>query len=178
MKHIIILASSTLALSPVAPLAAPITCPKDAAEMNVSAASNESAIAARRADNLKIVHAYFRLQAEKNLDAWFDLWSPGGVFVIPYAPKGFPERIEGRSALEPLYRELFEGYGELRYHDLEIHPMADPDMFVATWVTDVDLKSGGIYVNKLVAIFRLRDSKVIRYDEYFDPTRFGERLSK
>jgi ketosteroid isomerase-like protein len=62
-----------------------------------------------RSANLHVVQAYFRLQAEKNLDSWFGLWSPDGVFVIPYAPAGFPDRIEGRSRLEPLYRQLFDG---------------------------------------------------------------------
>jgi ketosteroid isomerase-like protein len=140
--------------------------------------STDNKDAARRALNLETVEAYFRLQREKNLNAWFELWAPDGVFVIPYAPAGFPDRIEGRARLEPLYRQLFESYGELRFHDLEIRPMLDPDTFLATWITDVDLLAGGTYVNKLIAIFQLRDGKIVRYDEYFDPTRFGERLSR
>lgn len=130
--------------------------------------------AARRARNLATVEAYFRLQSQKDLDAWFELWAENGVFVIPYAPAGLPGRIEGRKQLEPIYRKLFEGYGELRYHELEIQPLLDPDKFVATWITDVDLLVGGTYTNKLIALFTLRDGEVVRYDEYFDPTRFGK----
>jgi uncharacterized protein len=144
--------------------------------MNSPADGNTQTEALRSA-NLRTVQAYFRLQTEKNLDTWFDLWSPDGVFIIPYAPAGFPDRIEGRSRLEPLYRQLFEGYGELRYHELEIRPLLDPNAFVATWVTDVDLRAGGRYVNKLIAMFELRDGKVVRYVEYFDPRPFEKRLA-
>jgi ketosteroid isomerase-like protein len=141
--------------------------------MNTPVESAESV----RAANLQILQAYFRYQAEKNLDAWFELWSADGVFVIPYAPEGFPDRIAGRSQLEPLYRKLFEGYGELRYHDLYIRPLLDPNSFVATWVTDVELLAGGRYVNKLIALFELREGKIVEYVEYFDPRPFEKRLA-
>ncbi|MFZ5558963.1 MAG: nuclear transport factor 2 family protein [Pseudomonadota bacterium] len=139
----------------------------------VVASSQQGDTEARRTRNLEAVRDYFRLQREKDLDAWIDLWAEDGVFVIAYPPEGFPNRIEGRAALEPLYRQMFEGYGELRYHNLDIRPLLDPDQFVATWTTDLDLKAGGTYVNHLIALFSFRSGKIARYDEYFDPRLFA-----
>jgi uncharacterized protein len=124
--------------------------------------------------NRRQVEAYFALQAKMDLDPWFELWHPDGVFNIPYAPEGFPAKIEGRSRLEPLYRKLFEGYTALRYHDLRIEPMLDPKRFVATWTTEADRVTGGTYRNHLIALFFLDDDgRIVRYDEYFDPRAFG-----
>ena len=125
-----------------------------------------------RARNLSAVQEYFRFQGEKDLDGWIALWAEDGVFVIAYPPAGFPARIEGRAAIGPLYRQLFEGYAEVRFRDLEIRPLLDPDRFVATWITDLDLVAGGTYVNTLLGLFTFRDGKLSRYDEYFDPRPF------
>lgn len=125
-----------------------------------------------RTRNLRAVQDYFRLQSEKDLDGWIDLWAEDGVFVIAYPPAGFPARIEGRAAIGPLYRKLFEGYAEVRFQDLDIRPLLDPDRFVATWITDLDLMAGGTYVNALLGLFTFRDGKLLRYDEYFDPRPF------
>ncbi len=131
----------------------------------------------KRRKNLEVVQAYFRLQTTRKLDEWVNLWADDGVFMIPYAPTSFPNKIEGKTTIGPLYKKMFEGYGELRYHNLQIFPMLDPDFFVATWITDVDLLAGGTYVNNLIATFKLRAGKIERYEEYFDPTKFLKVLS-
>jgi ketosteroid isomerase-like protein len=140
-------------------------------EATMSTRTNESQIRDR---NRRNVEAYFALQAAMDLDPWFELWHPDGVFNIPYAPTGFPDRIEGRARLEPIYRQLFAGYSALRYRDLRIEPLLDPGRFVATWTTEADRVAGGTYVNHLIALFFLDDhGKIVRYDEYFDPRAFG-----
>ncbi|HZU04285.1 MAG TPA: nuclear transport factor 2 family protein [Ktedonobacteraceae bacterium] len=125
-----------------------------------------------RERNRFVVEQYFRLQTEKNLDAWIELWDEAGEFRIPFAPAGFPDRIQGKATLGPLYKELFQGYGPLTYRNLQIEPLLDPNRFVATWHTHIELLNGGVYDNDLIALFFLRDGKIVRYDEYFDPIRF------
>jgi uncharacterized protein len=139
-------------------------------EKTMSTANHETAIRERNRLN---VEAYFALQAKMDLDPWFALWHPDGVFNIPYAPEGFPDRIEGLARLEPIYRQLFAGYSALRYRDLRIEPLLDPTRFVATWTTEADRVAGGTYVNRLIALFFFdEDGKLVRYDEYFDPRAF------
>jgi uncharacterized protein len=131
---------------------------------------------AGRENNLRTVRAYFRLQEEKDIDAWLELWDEAeGEFLIPYAPDNFPKSLKGRSIIEPAYKDLFNGYGELNIRNLQIYPMLDPNRFVAEWRSEIELLSSGTtYKNDLIATFTFRNGKLIEYKEYFNPIKFQD----
>lgn len=47
----------------------------------------------------KVVKDFLALLEAKNIDAWIELWADDGVQEMPYSPPGFPNRIEGKSAI-------------------------------------------------------------------------------
>jgi ketosteroid isomerase-like protein len=40
-----------------------------------------------------------RLLLDKNIPAWVDLWDDDGVCEFPFAPEGWPRRLEGKAAV-------------------------------------------------------------------------------
>jgi ketosteroid isomerase-like protein len=128
----------------------------------------------RRDNNVATVHTYYRLQQEKNLDAWFQLWADDGAQSIPYAPGTFPKIVSGKPELERIYRDLFAGYGRLQILNLTIDPLLDPDRVLARWHTRAELAAGGEYNNDLIGLFEFNlDGTIRHFTEYFDPTHFG-----
>jgi uncharacterized protein len=132
----------------------------------------------RRTRNVAAVREYFRLQSEPDLDAWIQLWAPEGRQLIPYAPYGFPDAVEGRDRLDKVYRELFAGYRTIEV-DATVHPLVDPDTVLAQWHTHAELTAGGAYSNELIGLFRFReDGKLVELTEYFNPIEFLKAIGR
>jgi ketosteroid isomerase-like protein len=133
---------------------------------------------ARRDRNAATVREYFRLQGEPDLDAWIQLWAPDGRQLIPFAPYDFPKAIEGRQALDRVYRELYSGYRTIEI-DATVEPMLDPDTVLARWHTHAQLVSGGTYSNELIGVFVFgSDGQLCELTEYFDPIAFLNAIGK
>lgn len=133
---------------------------------------------ARRERNVAAVREYFRLQSEPDLDAWIQLWAPEGRQLIPFAPYDFPKAVEGRDALDKVYRELYAGYRTIEV-DVTVHPLVDPDMVLAQWHTHAELVAGGAYANELIGLFRFReDGKLAELTEYFNPIAFLKAIGR
>ncbi len=49
--------------------------------------------------NAQTLRDFLRLLAEKNLDAWIELWTEDAVQEMPFSPPGFPFQLEGREAI-------------------------------------------------------------------------------
>jgi ketosteroid isomerase-like protein len=133
---------------------------------------------ARRDRNAATVREYFRLQGEPDLDAWIQLWAPDGRQLIPFAPYDFPKAIEGRQALDRVYRELYSGYRTIEI-DATVEPMLDPDTVLARWHTHAQLVSGGTYSNELIGVLVFgSDGQLCELTEYFDPIAFLNAIGK
>jgi ketosteroid isomerase-like protein len=133
---------------------------------------------ARRDRNAATVREYFRLQGEPDLDAWIQLWAPDGRQLIPFAPYDFPKAIEGRQALDRVYRELYSGYRTIEI-DATVEPMLDPDTVLARWHAHAQLVSGGTYSNELIGVFVFgSDGQLRELTEYFDPIAFLNAIGK
>lgn len=121
---------------------------------------------------VQVVRDYFQFQEDQRLNAWVDLWDNEGVFVIAYSTDGFPDRVEGHAALEASCREMFQRFSQIHFRNVHIRPLLDPDQAVATWTTDAHLAAGNTIHCDLIALFSIRNGKIVRCDEYFDPRVF------
>jgi uncharacterized protein len=128
--------------------------------------------------NVATVWEYFRLQNERDLDGWLELWAPDGRQVIPFAPYDFPHAVEGRTELERVYSKLYAKYRSLEV-DATIYPMFEPNDVVAQWYTRAELVTGGIYASEVMGMFRFADDgKILEVTEYFNPISFLKAIGK
>jgi hypothetical protein len=137
--------------------------------------------AAERARNRRVVERFFRALEAKDLAAFLDVWADDGVQVMPFAPKNFPSRLEGKAAIRTQYGSLPENYRSMRF-PREITPMQDPERFVVRYTGQIGLASGGRYDNTYVGLFTVRNGRVQEFVEFFDPivlqTAFGAALQQ
>lgn len=125
--------------------------------------------------NEQTMRDFLRLLAEKNMDAWGELWTEDAVQEMPFSPAGFPTRVEGREALQKHYSGLPEAYGAMAFPDLVLFPMLDPNWVLAEYRGDIDvLATGRPYNNHYCGLFHLRDGKIAFFREYYNPIVLAE----
>jgi uncharacterized protein len=121
--------------------------------------------------NRATVEELFERLEVMDVDGWVDAWAEDGVIELPFAPEGFPRRVEGKAAIRVYCRGISENFRAMRFSDLEIHDMLDPERFFVTYEAEVDLAGGGTYQNLYAVLFGVRDGRVVELREYFDPIR-------
>jgi ketosteroid isomerase-like protein/fermentation-respiration switch protein FrsA (DUF1100 family) len=137
--------------------------------------------AVERARNRLAVERFFHALELKDLTAFLDVWADDGVQIMPFAPKNFPARLEGKAAIREQYGSLPENYRYMRF-PREITPMQDPARFVVRYTGQIGLANGGRYDNTYVGLFTVRNGQVQEFVEFFDPivlqSAFGAALQQ
>jgi ketosteroid isomerase-like protein len=93
------------------------------------------------------------------------------VLSLPYAPEGTPREVTGREAIID-YIGLLRDYipaGIFVGHTFDTLA-GDPNQVVARYSASTELlTTGNAYENTYVTLIDIRDGKVTRYTEFFDP---------
>ncbi|MEU1310593.1 nuclear transport factor 2 family protein [Streptomyces cinnamoneus] len=111
-----------------------------------------------------------RLLLNKDMPAWIDLWDENGIFEFPFAPEGWPERLEGKAAVA----EYMRGYPDhIDLHDfphVEIHQTTAPETIV------VEMRGVGRLVGSespfdmsYIAVVTVKNGLITRYRDYWNP---------
>ncbi|MFC5075558.1 nuclear transport factor 2 family protein [Kitasatospora cinereorecta] len=111
-----------------------------------------------------------RLLLDKDIEGWIALCDDAAVFEFPFAPNGFPSKLEGREAVAAYMRGYPDSIDLREIPRLEIHALRDPDTVVAEWrgVGRV-VASGAPYEMSYVAFVTVKDGRITRYRDYWNP---------
>jgi len=112
----------------------------------------------------------------KDMEAFAAVWAENAVQDMPYAPEGFPRRVEGRDNLIQHYGGWPEVSGTANFtNELVFYPMEDPTMVFAEWHGVVEIiPTGRVYDQRYGGLFQVVDGKIVLFREYFNPTVFVE----
>jgi uncharacterized protein len=115
-------------------------------------------------------HEFFASLEANNIPRFLNVWAENGIQIMPYAPPGFPSRLDGKQAIEKQYSPLPDSFNSMKYYMQSIRTTDDPNVIVVEFKGSISLKSGGRYDNFYVGIFSFNsDGKLSQYTEYFDP---------
>ncbi|MGI5198211.1 nuclear transport factor 2 family protein [Streptomyces sp. CA-288835] len=111
-----------------------------------------------------------QLLLDKDIPAWVDLWDENGIFEFPFAPEGWPKRLEGKAAIAE-YMRAYPDHIDL--HDfpyVEIHQTLAPETIV------VEMRGVGRLVDtdspfdmSYIAVVTVKDGLITRYRDYWNP---------
>ncbi len=111
-----------------------------------------------------------RLLVDKDITAWVDLWDDLGVLEFPFAPEGWPKRLEGKAAVLEYMRHYPDHIDLHDFPDLEIHETTDPGRIV------VEMRGVGLLVETgapfdvtYVAVVTVADGLITHYRDYWNP---------
>ncbi|MEV6586432.1 nuclear transport factor 2 family protein [Streptomyces acidicola] len=111
-----------------------------------------------------------RLLLDKNIPAWVGLWAEDGVMEFPFAPQGWPRRLEGKEAIAAYMRPYPDHIDLHDFPDLRIHQTAEPETIV------VEMRGVGRLVETdspydmtYIAVVTVQDGLIASYRDYWNP---------
>ncbi|MGK5111449.1 MULTISPECIES: nuclear transport factor 2 family protein [unclassified Geodermatophilus] len=116
-----------------------------------------------------VVVAYLDAVGRLDLPAIEATFDEDVELVLPYAPPGFPKVSRGRSEAMAVYPE---GVMEpMRFADYRIDALEGrPGEWVAEYTSDTTvIPTGRPYRNTYISRFSIRNGRIVRLAEFFDP---------
>ncbi|MEU8587641.1 nuclear transport factor 2 family protein [Streptomyces sp. NPDC048664] len=116
-----------------------------------------------------------RLLLAKDVPAWVDLWAEEGRMEFPFAPPGWPGRLEGRAAIADYMRDYPDHIDLHDFPDLSIHRTTDPETIVVEMRAVGRLvRTGGPFEMTYIAVVTVRDGRFTAYRDYWNPLALQE----
>ena len=108
-----------------------------------------------------------------DFDTQSELLAEDAVFEMPYAPQGFERRFTGRDDIIAFVETIPAIIDAENLHDVRLETYhSDPGEVVAEYRSDMVIKpTGAEYRNEYVGRFTVRDGRITRFAEYYDPIR-------
>ena len=130
---------------------------------------------AAEAANIGAVEALYAHLEDKDVPAFLALFAEDAVQDMPYAPPGFPKRVEGVAGIAELFAGFPDATESASFSILSIAPAGDPNRLVAEIDGVIAFKGAAEpYRQRYVAVFEFADGKIALFREYFDPLAFAE----
>lgn len=129
--------------------------------------------------NKQVVDRFYAAVETQHFEVIKEVFAPTAQQLLPYAPAGFPTRLDGAEAIYKQFSGLTAYFGQMKF-PRQILATEDPNFIFVKFTGDMTLKNGGKYENDYVGTFRLREGKIVEYVEYFNPVlmakAFGLKL--
>jgi ketosteroid isomerase-like protein len=126
-----------------------------------------------RERNMTVVERYIHAINRWDFEVQRELLAEDAVFEMPYAPEGFQRRFSGRDEIIAFVETIPAIIDAENLHDLRLETyQSDPGEIVAEYRSDMVIKTtGAAYRNEYVSRFTVRDGRITRFAEYYDPIR-------
>ena len=111
-----------------------------------------------------------RLLLDKDMSAFAGLWAEDGVMEFPFAPDGWPRRLEGREAVAAYLRHYPDHIDLHDFTDVRIHETTDPQTVVAE-LRGVGrlVATGAPFTMTYVQVLTVRDGRIASCRDYWNP---------
>lgn len=109
-----------------------------------------------------------------------DLFAADGVLRYPFAPPGMPRELAGRDAISAFHgaanhRDAFTMAGV----DVVVRETDDPEVVVAEIEHHGQSHvTGAPYRFRALGVIRVRDGRIVSYDDYMDPIALAALLGR
>ncbi|WP_405406248.1 nuclear transport factor 2 family protein [Streptomyces sp. NBC_01104] len=118
----------------------------------------------------EVYHHSLRLLLDKNIPGWISLWAEDGSMEFPFAPEGWPRRLENREAIAAYMRHYPDHIDLHDFPELRIHQTTDPEVIVVEMrgvgrLVETDSPFGMTYI----AVVTVRDGYITSYRDYWNP---------
>ncbi|MFJ9933982.1 nuclear transport factor 2 family protein [Streptomyces virginiae] len=110
------------------------------------------------------------LLLEKDIGAWVDLWDTDGVLEFPFAPEGWPSRLDGKAAVGAYMRHYPDHVDLHDFPDVKIHQTTVPETIVVEMRGVGRLvKTDTPYDMTYIAVVTVEGGLITSYRDYWNP---------
>ncbi|MEU9182916.1 nuclear transport factor 2 family protein [Streptomyces sp. NPDC048550] len=116
-----------------------------------------------------------RLLLDKDIASWVGLWAEQGSMEFPFAPPGWPGRLEGREAIAAYMRDYPDHIDLHDFPELRIHETTDPGTIVVEMrgVGRV-VATGSPFDMTYIAVVTVQNGQFTSYRDYWNPLAVQE----
>ena len=110
-----------------------------------------------------------------------DLFAEDGVLAYPFAPPGRPAELHGRDAIRSFFADRAAHRDLLVMDGVEalIRETDDPEVVVTEITHHGWSKAANApYRHLALGVIRVRDGRIVRYDDYMDPIALARMLGR
>jgi ketosteroid isomerase-like protein len=105
------------------------------------------------------------------------LWAVDGTIEFPFAPAGYPQRVEGRAAVTEYLRDYTDHVDLRAITSRTVHRTADPEVVVVEFEVDgIAVRTGRPYRMKYISVITVRGGEIAGYRDYWSPVAAAEAL--
>jgi uncharacterized protein len=92
------------------------------------------------------------------------------IVEFPFAVEGHPRFIRGIADITNFFGRAARVFKSIKFLDVEVFPMADPDLAFGEFRSSGVLTRGGIaFANTYVVSARVHNGHLVSYREFYDP---------
>ena len=101
---------------------------------------------------------------------WLDMFAEDGAMEFPFAPDGYPKRVEGKAALAAYLAGYPQRFRIDRVTSFVVHPVADPNLGIVEFsIEGIAVETRRPYNQSYIGVITLRDGKIVNYRDYWNP---------
>jgi len=128
-----------------------------------SKAVQDSAFAARFRRGLQSL-------VDKDVAGWVSMWTEDGSMEFPYAPPGYPQRLDGKAAIREYMRDYPDKIEIASFTVEAFHQTLDSNVVIIEFSVDGRaVETDRPYAMRYVAVVTLRDGDIVHYRDYWNP---------
>ena len=126
---------------------------------------------------LEVVDRAMDLLLAHDMAGFAGLWAVDGTMEFPFAPAGYPQRLEGRAAVAEYLRDYTDHVDLRAITSRTVHQTVDPDVVVVEFEVDgTAVRTGRSYRMRYISVITARDGEIAGYRDYWSPVAAAEAL--
>lgn len=127
------------------------------------------------------LNKFMQYMLEKDMESWTELWDEHAVLEFPYAPEGFPERIEGKTAIYDYIKDFPDHIHISAFTAPTVYRSADTNTIIAEFQCEgYAIATGLSYRQTYISVIETKDGSILHYKDYWNPLvvdkTFGETI--
>ncbi|HUQ57317.1 nuclear transport factor 2 family protein [Lentzea sp.] len=124
---------------------------------------------------MDLIPRALQLLLDKDMIGFAGLWAEDGVAEFPFAPSGWPSRVEGRAAVEDYVRDYPKMYDIKALPKQVVHQTTNPDVAILEFDAEgVVVATGEPYRYSYIVVIETRDGEIVSYRDYWNPLNLHE----
>lgn len=119
---------------------------------------------------MDLIPRALQLLLDKDMIGFAGLWAEDGVAEFPFAPPGWPTRLEGRAAVEDYVRDYPKTLDIRSIPKQVVYRTTDPDRVIVEFDAEgVVVATGKPYRVSYIVVIETRDGEITLYRDYWNP---------
>lgn len=117
-----------------------------------------------------VVDRALELLLAHDMAGFAGLWAADGTMEFPFAPDGYPRRLEGRAAVTDYLRDYTDHVDLRAITDRTVHRTPDPEVVVVEFEVDgIAVRTRRPYRMRYISVITVRGGEIAGYRDYWSP---------